>query len=235
MKKLLIVLLFSSWWPSALPAGKNFWETKPFTEWSKEEAIQLITRSPWIKEEQLALLGASASAAGENAPEPSPGLSGGSEGSPRPMGPSVSLRSQPIQITWMGEPVRKAYARLSQLHKGLSDEDAMKIASGNSEVVEIVVEGKLLNRLVAPNDQELPTKTYLQKKSGQQIPLIRATFSKDFQKNPMIFLMFPREVEGKPILTPEDKEVELVLQLGKRKVDTKFKLKDMWVNGAPAF
>ena len=31
------------------PWGKDFWETKPFSEWSDEEVDRMLTDSPWAK------------------------------------------------------------------------------------------------------------------------------------------------------------------------------------------
>src|SRR5882757_7814893 len=29
--------------------GKDFWEDKPFTEWSKQEAMKILSESPWAR------------------------------------------------------------------------------------------------------------------------------------------------------------------------------------------
>ena len=41
------LILFFSW--SVLARGQNFWSTKPFVEWSKAEAEQVLNDSPWAK------------------------------------------------------------------------------------------------------------------------------------------------------------------------------------------
>lgn len=55
MKKTFLVCLMTS----ALAVfvyAKKFWEEKPYTEWTQEEAGQLFVRSPWVKEDSVTLL-----------------------------------------------------------------------------------------------------------------------------------------------------------------------------------
>jgi hypothetical protein len=69
--------------------------------------------------------------------------------------------------------------------------------------------------------------TFLQKKNQQKIPLLDVVLPRG-QGLP-ITLKFARETDGKPTLTPDDKEITLQIRIGDKKYKYTFKLADMMV------
>lgn len=245
MKKLSLVCFLSALLLSTFLLAKKFWEERPFTEWTQEEALELVKKSPWVKENSVSVMGRGrgGSGAGEtpgvlSPTRPEPGeitqeqrsdrTVVGGQGQ-REQGPGAGYRW--IRITWLAAPVLKAYARLNQLSQGLSDEEAMQTVAPSPGVVQIGLRGRVLGQLIGPNDEEIEEKTYLKKKSGERIPVAKVMFADNFPRNPLIVLEFPMQIENKPILNLKDKEVQLVVQVGKRKFRPKFKLKKMVVHG----
>src|SRR5579863_3724243 len=57
---------------SAIPAwafaAKEFWETKPASEWSSEEVDRMLTKSPWAKEAVVSYNGGRGASATETTP-----------------------------------------------------------------------------------------------------------------------------------------------------------------------
>ena len=77
--------------------------------------------------------------------------------------------------------------------------------------------------------QKLKDETFLVKKNKEKIPLQDVQLPSG--PGQPIILRFPREVEGKPAVTLEDKEIELVTKMGTGTIRTRFKLAEMVVNG----
>ena len=139
---------------------------------------------------------------------------------------------QTIQLTWVSYPVLQALARLKQIMQGLSEEETMQsIAPPSAETIQITLRGRILAQLIQPDDEEIEEKTYLKKGKNQKVPVASVTFPESFYRSPLIILQFPKQMGRTPLLTLKDKKVELVVQVGKRKIKHKFKLKDMVVNG----
>ncbi len=69
------------------------------------------------------------------------------------------------------------------------------------------------------------------KKNKERIPL--ADYVLPPAPGQPLVLRFPREVDGKPAVTIEDKEVELVTRAGNSTVRARFRLADLVVSGQP--
>lgn len=71
--------------------------------------------------------------------------------------------------------------------------------------------------------------TCLLKKDQQKIPLVNMILPK--RGGDELVLQFPREIDGKPSVTLEDKEVTLVLRIGDKNYKFKYELAKMVVAG----
>lgn len=233
MKKItaLSALILLAW--GADLWARKFWEEKAFTEWTEEEATELLSDSPWVKEESVALMAGTVDL-GDAAPRPSAGgpPDAGPGGLVRQGGINPAMRIHPVFITWMAEPVRKAHARLAQLRGHLQSEEALaRSIAGNPDVLQFILQGRALAHILEGGERAIQENSYLRKKSGQKIPMARAALGENFKRNPMIVLLFPAQDGEKPLLTLEDREVELIIQIGNYKLTPKFKLKDMVMGG----
>jgi len=69
--------------------------------------------------------------------------------------------------------------------------------------------------------------TFLEKKNGQKIPLLDLPAAPG--RGLPYTLQFAREIDGKPTITPDDKEITLQIRIGERKYKFSFKLADMMI------
>ena len=68
----------------------------------------------------------------------------------------------------------------------------------------------------------------LLKKNKEKILLADAVFPQ--KREDPLYLRFAREADGKPVLTPADQEVTLVIRVGEDTYRIKFKLADMLIH-----
>jgi len=212
-----------------LYAGKP-WKDKSFTEWTAKEVQQVLFDSPWIKKDSVGIW-----AGRRTSQVPSSmggrrsggGRGGGSGGSSSGAGDEQVIRQLYwLQLTWVSEPIRQAYARASEL-AGQSPSPLQR----NPEILQFFVQGEGLSRLVYAGDESVLKLSYLKPRKRDPVSPIQVVFREPFEPEPLILVAFPAEIDGKPTVTLEDKDVEVVIQLGQGKLKAKFKLKDMVIDG----
>jgi len=107
-----------------------------------------------------------------------------------------------------------------------------KVSSVFSRILSIQINLTTINPelLLTTLKEKMLEETCLQTKTQKKIQLLDyLPPTRDNKK--VAFFIFPREEDGKPLLTLEDKEVAFFIQLGNLNLKCKFKLKDMVVNG----
>jgi len=208
----------------------EFWQ-KPYTEWSDKDITKLMTNSPWAKSTGIEISfggGPPGSGAG-------PGLGGGGGGG-RGGGPQGQREgpgggpSVEVMARWQSAlPVREAEVRRKYGAEADKSEEAKKFLSEQPETYQIVLSGQAFAFPMGPPDS---LKTALSEASflaSARTGAIKPT-QVDVNRGPRevdVLLVFPRSMP----FTLEDKEVEFAATLGKTKLQYKFKLKDMVVNG----
>jgi hypothetical protein len=193
---------------------KDFWSVKPYTEWTAAEVEKILQKnSPWTH--VLLLL-------------PSEGESGGrgSKGSPNPS------YSTPVYIIWNSRIVREAIVRKTMLEAPETPKEQNdKALNYKPQHLEIFVNGPVLGRGRGAGGEQavaaFKAKAFLQKKNKVKVSLTDMVMP----RNGSITLLFPREVDGKPWITPEDKEITLGIRIGENDYKFVFKLANMVVNG----
>src|SRR5580658_821099 len=104
MKKLaalLIIFAVGLW-------AADFWQAKPFTEWSDKDVTKMTTNSPWAKEFSVEMPGG---AEGGKGGKSGGKRDGGQTGSPDAGGGAPSLT---LTIRWVSAlPVKQALVRLN--------------------------------------------------------------------------------------------------------------------------
>jgi hypothetical protein len=200
----------------AYAGPKVFWELKPYTEWTASEVDKILQKaSPWTQ--VLLLL-------------PSDG-GGGSRGATRSPNPSYST---PVYITWNSRIVRQAVARKTMLELPTTPKEEIdKVLNYDPKHLEIFVNGPVMGGGREAGQAEgaaaFKEKTYLQKKNKEKIPLADMVTTRG--RNGSMTLLFPRELDGKPTVVPEDKEITLVIRIGENTYKFIFKYPAMMVNG----
>jgi hypothetical protein len=213
---------------AAYAGPKDFWETKPYTEWTIKEVEKILLKnSPWTH----VLLPPSSSSSVSIGGTSGGGGRGGSEGAP------------PIYINWYARPIREAIVRQAMLMApNTSKADLDAVLAFTSQYYELIVtgyapgggsRGSRGGREGAGNSNsdmdKFKQETCLLKRNGEKIPLINLVAPPPRSRNAPYHLQFAKEIDGKPTLTLEDKEVTLVIRINDSLYRYKFKFADMMI------
>jgi hypothetical protein len=239
-------------------AEKNFWTLKPYTEWNEDEVAKLLKNSPWSKSMDIVLGTMGGDQGGSGGSRGSGGMSRGGGGGIEDVGDSggsgggmgggggrggrggstgaPSMRSMHVIVTWYSKIVREAMARSIILRNPEPSKEALDslLNYRDTSYFNILVIGWSGGFRVAREEaiQKLKKETFLVKKTKEKIPVADLMLP-DGRGKPLV-LLFPKEANGKPTLTLEDKEVTLQTKVGENTIRAIFKLAEMTVNGEPA-
>jgi len=201
----------------------DFWETKPFREWSDKEARKLLENSPWASliAEPLPNRG----------PVPTPDSAGGGRGGggrgggggAEGFGPGpVRVR---LTISWRSAlPLKQAMARQQAGKDGTMPPETEAALGREEELYVVAIQG-----LPPQYTQSGPTHTidaFLHRDGKPDIPAARGA-SQPARGGAILLVGFPRT---DPI-TLADGDVEFEVKIGALSVKKKFKLKDMVFHG----
>jgi len=221
--------------------GKDFWEEKPFTQWSEQEAMKVLSESPWARTQTVmaGALGAGQQQSNSSRVKDLPRVQAAGTNSGAALSQSgVSFGagdSVPLFVRWHSSArIRQALGRLGQLQQNVPETEVRKFAEAPMEDYQIAVTGPLLdafNQLSLATFQE---KTFLtsKKNKAKKIALKKYEPPKDRQDGVAMF-SFSRLIDGKPALTPEDDEVEFAAQGSKISLKASFKIAKMMSDGKP--
>ncbi len=236
------ILIFFSVVFLAYGGGKKFWEEKAYSEWDEKETKKILNKSPWSKTITLSFGGGGMGGRG--------GMGGGGGGMG---GRGGGMGGAPkMTLSWYSRPLREAMARNLVLANPEVGQEALDkyLKYKDDEYIYILMSGGMTGmmsgggrgaregmggdpeQMAARREQfmaELREKTYLEKKNKEKIPLANAVPPQG-RGNPFIF-QFLREIDGKPTVTLADKEVRFKTQIANQKINSKFKLKDMVIDG----
>jgi hypothetical protein len=204
---------------------KNYWESKPYTEWSEKEVDRLLKDSPWTKSVLLNTgpEGASASGGSKRSSGGDPEMGAGGGG-------SLPKATPRLVITWVARPIREAMARRLMLtDPEASKERIEKLLHPNTQFLALLVTGWTLGRQ-PDRDAAIASfkkETVLLKKNKEKILLADTVLPQ--KRDDPLYLRFAREADGKPVLTLADQEVTLVIRVGEDTYRIKFKLAEMLI------
>jgi hypothetical protein len=250
MKRILllcsVILLFTT---TAL-AQKDQKE-KPWTEWGQKEALKVLTDSAW-SQTQTELTDSSSSSSGSaitktesrNAATMSMGDNAKSGESAETLGKQNASLSLKYYVAFLtAKPVRAAFIRMIELQQ--PETPAEKVTErrafvdrdfGDLIVVGLKLDGTDRKRL-GPMNQSLSGSNldtlkdvvYLERKDGKRVAL------KDYRApgpdGMGAKFIFPRTLDGKPFLDANSGEVRVYMEIGKTKLNRKFKVADMMYDG----
>jgi hypothetical protein len=246
MKKLFVpAFLFTS---TVSLWAADFWQAKPFTEWSEKDIQKMMESSPWSKPFSVALAANTPenTRGGRRAGSTTGGSSGGVSQMNGPAGtteqgglgryagsagdPGGAVPTLNLVVRWQSAmPVREAVVKAKFGSEAATSPEAKKALEEPVNHYILAIRGVPQGAL--QGDSEEVKKQML----SQGMLLIRG---KDPIK-PVDFLMqgsgratevlfaFPKTTP----ITEEDKEVEFVVHIGDYNIKQKFRLKDMLVNG----
>ncbi len=221
LKCAMILILFAMAVVLAYAGPKDFWVTKPYTEWNAKEVEKLLLKdSPWTR---VLLLNAPGQVSSIGSTSKGGGGGGGGGGSSGALPP-------PIYVNWNARPIREAAVRQMTLQKPDTAKAQLDaVLNRQSQFIEFWVTGISAGGGRGGGEFDLEkfkAATCLQKKDQTKIPLAQVVMPRG-RNQPMI-LQFPKEIDGKPAVTLEDKEIVLSIRVGEQtyKLD-KFKLADM--------
>jgi hypothetical protein len=244
MKKFAPVLLLI---PACLWAAE-FWEAKPFTEWSDKDVQKLMTNSPWAKSIGVPMSGPSVSTPGGNAggngddgTTPSAPISdkggggggrGGRGGGAAPGGGAGLASSADVILRWYtAAPIKQATVKMKFKGEAATSTDAKAFLDRQETAYVFQVTGAPLRSVIrgTPDQikQAVMDKTSLSVKGKPQmkpseIQLVQEGRAIEF------YFIFPKSAGA---LSMDDKEAEFSTKIGDIGVKNKFQFNKMTVNG----
>jgi len=220
--------------------GRDFWEEKPFTQWSEQEAMKILSESPWARTQTVmaGVLGGQQQSNSSRVKDIPRVQSAGTNSGAGLSQTGVSFGagdSVPLFVRWHSSArIRQALGRLGQLQQNVPESEVRKFAEAPVEDYQIAVTGPMLDAFNQLTLASLQEKTFLtsKKNKAKKIALKKYEAPKDRQDGVAMF-SFSRLIDGKPALTPEDDEVEFVAQGSKINLKASFKIAKMMSDGKP--
>jgi hypothetical protein len=202
----------------AAVSAADFWETKPFLEWSDKEAEKVLSDSPWATTVAVPLPNVGPVPSGDiNA-----GGRGGGEGRGDGFGPGP--RRVRVAISWRSAlPLKQALVRQQVGLRGTVSSEAQAMLSKDDEFYVVGVMG------LPPQFTQAGAKTieaFLRRVGKTPIPAQQAG-SQMLRGGSLLLIAFPRT---DPI-TLDDGDVEFDVKLDQLEIRKKFRLKDLTFNG----
>jgi hypothetical protein len=225
---------------------KDFWEERPFTQWTEQEAMNLISNSPWARPLSVlgSILGARKTVTNRSSELPNVAtrekgrssevaMSTGTEmGENAGFGPNDPV---PVYVRWHSSVrMRQALDRLGRFRVKAPDSAAIRLAERPMEDYQIAVIAPIMGTFNDLSLEDFKPKTFLnsRKDKSKKISLESYTAPKNRSDGVALF-SFPRLLDGKPAFGPEDQEVEFSAQGGKITLKASFKLAKMTIEGRP--
>lgn len=226
--------------------AKDFWVDRGYLDWSRKDSIKMLTKSPWASSQTVRLRDASlitgpspagSASACATCPEDAATVP---EGLSDPQLTAPVSADQPLKFFVRfrtATPVRMALARLAILGGKLDNEkarDYLEQSEFPGKVV-VVVEAEVqagadvLNRA---NPDFLRENAFLLLKHSQRKVGLQQYVSPLQYGGGEAFFVFPREEEGRTLITLEEKEVRFICQINRdARIERKFKLDKMVFDG----
>lgn len=228
-------------------------KTKPWTEWNEKDAKKVLTDSAWAQSQtdytEPAPTGSTITPVQPRNAATTAGAQNTESG--ENSGRKGAALSSIYHVAFLtAKPVRAAFIRLIELQHPETPAD--KVAErrsfidrdfGDNVVVTVVLEGtnRAANALAmkelsaADADAlahlvgQLKTTAYLERKDGKHLAL--ADYRPPGQDGMGAKFIFPRMLDGQPFLDANSGELRVNIQIGKTKLNRRFKVADMMYDG----
>lgn len=244
MKRLSICIVALLALAAARLAAAEFWQEKKFSEWTDKEVRKMLNDSPWARPVEVRLDAGGGMAAGggrrrgggggfSDASMGGGGMGGGEEGGMSRGGGMVGPESVPtatVYIRWRTAlPIKQALVRARFGNEAATSPEAAKLLSAQENAYIVEIAG-LPAQMVRAKPDQLKSGAQLRIKGKPPIQAVDVKGGRD-QNRVNLYLIFPRGQDGSPVITVEDKEVEVYLKSGPLDIRRKFRLKDMIFEG----
>lgn len=250
MRKLAAALIFLA---LSLFAA-DFWQSKPFTEWSDKDVQKMVTNSPWARPLSLTLGNPMPPSAGGGGRGRGGGGGAGAMGADSSMGDlsssgmgtsggrggrggglddtntAVTSTSITLTLRWQSAlPVRQALIRMKYGAEASSSAEAKKFLDQEQSGYIIAVSGIMRSALARQGEalkKAVMEQTSLSAKGKDPLKPTDLEI-KPGEKMIVAYFLFPKTTP----FTPDDKDVEFATKLGPLPVKYKFHLKEMVFSG----
>jgi hypothetical protein len=200
-------------------AAANFWDTKPYTDWSQKEVEEMLTDSPWARKLSVVVQSSPVPSGDDAGGRGGRGGGGGDTGGRGFPVPSPQLK---LVLAWRSAlPVRQALIRLPN---GATSGGVNQPLAEPSPYYTITLSGVPVRYARATASAK--TTTFLRRGKKPPIALEEGAMQAGGATLTLIFA-FPRT---DPI-TLADRDVEFVTTIGTIEIKKKFALKDLVFNG----
>jgi hypothetical protein len=241
----VLVVCSSLLLPSALFA-EPFWTVKPYSDWTREEALKVLQDSPWVMKADMTVRELVASDTPFVVEEPScceeasPLEGNGAPSYEGRMRSSARIRETRGGEFWLwfltATPVRMAMARLAVLKGEMSEAEAVEILEKKKFPGAVV----LVLTAAEPEDCEILNRAqpaiqgrcFIQlKKSKRKVPLFQ--YVSPSQSGSLdAYFVFPRQVEGREVFAVDEEEVRFVAEFSSGVgIEKSFRLREMVFRG----
>lgn len=202
----------------ALAAAAEFWDARPFAEWSDQDIQRMLTDSPWSHQVSVVVPRAPREG-GDLQPGGRGGDDSGRGGFPTPA-PQLKL-----SVQWRSaQPMRQAIARRDFGPVDKIPADVRETLERDDSVYVVVVLGLPLRLSAGAADA---IKVTFLRRAGRQPIAANAGGPQTSGNAFALIFAFPRT----DAITPQDNDVEFVTKVGDLEIKRKFKLKEMVAAG----
>ncbi|MCW5977337.1 MAG: hypothetical protein KIT09_04635 [Bryobacteraceae bacterium] len=217
-----------------LASAADFWEKRPFPNWSVSDIQKMLTDSPWARPALVPRETLSREASDSEAR--TGGRTGcGSCAVTSSTATVESLRSPELQaplavvVRWLSAlPVKQALVKLRFGEEAAGSQAAELLAQAEERYV-VGISG-LPAALLPDASEEIRSKAFLEIKNSAPIAAEDAAIRGEGQAVNLV-LYFPRQRTGGEVISLSDREVTVALKLASVGIKRKFKLSDMVYQG----
>jgi hypothetical protein len=200
---------------AAAVTAADFWETKPFLEWSDKEVEKVMGDSPWAALVSVPLP--------PSAPQPSGDIGGGAGGGGRGGGGGDSFGPGPrrvrVTISWRSAlPVKQALVRGQSGQRSTVSPEAQKMLDQDEPFYVVALHG-----LPPQYTRGKTIESFLRRSGKPPIPAQQAGTQQTRGGGAILLIGFPKT----DAVTLDDGDVELDVKLEGIRIKKKFKLKEM--------
>jgi hypothetical protein len=221
-------------------------KTKPWTEWNEKDAQKVLTDSAWAQSQtEFTETQAAGSAITQTQSRKAADLGTAEKTeSGETLGKKGSALSTIYHVAFLtAKPVRAAFIRLIELRNPAMQPE--KVAESRTfidrefaewVVVTIVLDGTnkagrmaAMQEIAAANIELLKATAYMERKDGKRVALM--DYRPPSPDGLGAKFIFPRMLDGQPFLDANSGELRVNIQLGKTKLNRRFKVAEMMYDG----
>lgn len=207
--KVSIAVLFFS----VLAWASNPWESKPYTQWTQKEVLQVLNDSPWAQVKAVHVTWKKPAEKGERGEK-------GREG---------SENQDKIEARWVSsKTIREALVRQDMLSGKMTAQQAQSVVDQKVPAYEMVLFGQDLSQFGNMSDADAAKTAYIiGKKTQVKAVAAQAKVERANGRVAAVIFAFPKTVGGKPVIGPGEKQLDFQLSANKLNLNMQFNTQKM--------